>query len=133
MNQKTMKTIALTTFALILSGCATASKDVASTYVSPVMYNSYDCQQISAETARLQARVNQLGGRLDQAASNDKAIAGVGAILFWPALFALGGTKAQEAEYATLKGQADALGQVAIEKKCTPTLAPAQPQVQAAT
>jgi len=114
-----MKKIIAAATALSLVGCATASKDIAGSYVSPVMYQSYDCQQVTAETARIEARVTQLGGRLDQAASNDKAIAGVGLIIFWPALFALGGTKAQEAEFATLKGQADAINQAAIEKKCS--------------
>lgn len=66
-------------------------------------------------------RVTQLGGRLDEAASNDKKIAGVGVILFWPALFALGGTKAQEAEYARLKGEHDAVQQASISKKCGST------------
>ena len=110
--------------AALLTGCATASKDIASTYVSPVMYQAYDCQQIAGETARIQSRVLQLGGRLDEAASNDKLIAGAGAILFWPALFALGGTKGQEAEYATLKGQSDAVSHAAIEKKCANTPPP---------
>lgn len=121
-----MKTTIAIATALALTGCATASKDITASYVSPVMYQSYDCQQLSAETVRLQSRVNQLGGRLDQAASNDKAIATAGAILFWPALFALGGTKGQEAEYATLKGQADALQVATVEKKCsvTPSIAP---------
>lgn len=125
-----MKKIIAMALVIALTGCATASKDIASAYVSPVMYQAYDCQQIGAETVRLQARVNQLGGRLDQAASNDKAIAGVGVILFWPALFALGGTKGQEAEYSNLKGQADALQVAAIDKKCTTTpSAGAAPQV----
>lgn len=112
------KTAAVLTAIAFLSGCATASKDIAGAYVSPVMYQAYDCQQIAAETARLETRVTQLGGRLDQAASNDKAIAGVGIVLFWPALFALGGNKAQEAEFATLKGQAEALNVASIDKKC---------------
>lgn len=43
---------------------------------------------------------------------------GVGLVLFWPALFALGGTKQQEAEYARLKGEHDALQQAAVAKKC---------------
>lgn len=103
---------------IALAGCATASKDIAGVYVSPVAYQNYDCQQLVAETARIQGKVNQIGGRLDEAASNDKAIAGVGVILFWPALFALGGTKAQETEYASLKGQADAVQQAAIDRKC---------------
>lgn len=101
-----------------LMGCATASKDIASNYVSPIQYQSYDCEQLSSETQRIQVRVNQVGGRLDEAASNDKAIMGVGLVLFWPALFALGGTKQQEAEYARLKGEYDALQQAAIVKKC---------------
>src|SRR5207253_11153466 len=69
-------------------------------------------------------RVQQLGGRLDEAASNDKAITTVGVILFWPILSALGGTKQQEAEYARLKGEYDALQQMAIAKKC-PGVVPA--------
>lgn len=106
---------------LILSGCSTASKDIAPAYVSPIQYHSFDCEQIAAENQRLNGRVAQLGGRLDEAASNDKAIGVVGAVLFWPALFALGGTKGQEAEYARLRGEHDALQQASIHKKCTST------------
>lgn len=125
---------------LVLGGCATASKDISANYVSPLQYQSHDCAQIASENQRIQARVTELGGRLDQAASNDKAIAGVGMILFWPALFALGGTKQQEAEYARLKGEYDALQQAAIAKKCSslvaptpgvPTVAPAAPAAAA--
>lgn len=119
------KTISMLVAASLL-GCSTASKDISANYISPVTYQSYDCQQMAAEAARLQAKVTQIGGRLDEAAANDKAITGAGIILFWPALFALGGTKQQEAEYANLRGQADALSQASIEKKCAiPTAAPA--------
>jgi hypothetical protein len=103
---------------LPLLGCATASKDVPTSYASPLQYQGYDCAQISAEAGRIQARVAQLGGRLDEAANNDKGIMTVGLIIFWPALFALGGTKQQEAEYGRLKGEYDALQQAAIQKKC---------------
>lgn len=114
---------------LVLAGCSTASKDISSTYVSPMQYQSYDCNQLTMEAQRIQIRVVELGGRLDQAASNDKAIMGVGVILFWPALFALGGTKQQEAEFARLKGEYDAVQQAAIEKKCS--LLPAAPAAPA--
>lgn len=103
---------------IALAGCATASKDVPVAYVSPMQYQSYDCDQLGSEIQRIQSRVAQLGGRLDEAASNDKAIAGVGIVLFWPALFALGGTKQQEADYARLRGEYDASHQAAILKKC---------------
>ena len=123
-----MRTIAsLLCAALAVSGCATSSKEISATYVSPMQYQPYDCGQLLAESQRIQSRVVELGGRLDQAASNDKAIMGVGLILFWPALFALGGTKQQEAEYARLRGEYDAVQQTAIQKKCAamPAAAPA--------
>ena len=128
--------VGVTCAGLALSGCSTASKDIAASYVSPMQYNTYDCDQITAENARLNSKVTQLGGRLDEAASNDKAITGVGIVLFWPALFALGGTKQQEAEYAKLKGEHDALQQAAIQKKCnlgTPTLEAKKPDEAAAS
>ncbi len=115
-----------------LSGCATASKDVAATYVSPLQYQSYDCQQINAEAQRLQMRVSELGGRLDKAANNDKALMGVGLLIFWPALFALGGTAQQEAEYGRLRGEYEALQKVAVEKKCAPMPEAASAAVPAA-
>lgn len=103
---------------MLLSGCSTASKNIAAEYVSPLQYSSYDCEQIFAETDRVKSRAVKLGARLDEAASNDAAITGVGMILFWPALFALGGTKQQEAEFARLSGELDALQQSAVSKKC---------------
>jgi len=116
----------LTTFICIgafLGGCATASKDVPTSYVSPLQYQSYDCGQLVAETRRIQSRFMELGGRLDTAASNDAAIMGVGLLIFWPALFALGGTKQQEAEYGRLRGEYDAIQQASVQKHCmsTPT------------
>jgi hypothetical protein len=115
--------IAACSAALFLQGCATASKDLTASYVSPLQYQSYDCDQLRAEAQRIQTRVVQLGGRLDEAANNDKGIMAVGLIIFWPALFALGGTKAQEAEYSRLKGEYDALEEQAVIKKC-PGIAP---------
>ena len=109
---------------MILSACATASKDIAASYTSPVQYQAYDCAQLGSEAQRINGRLTQLGGRLDEANSNDKAIATVGAILFWPALFALGGTKQQEADYARLKGEHDAVQQQAVASKCSNLPAP---------
>ena len=41
-----------------------------------------------------------------------------GLIFFWPALFALGGTQEEQAEYARLKGEHAALQQTAAAKGC---------------
>ena len=98
-------------------GCSTASKDIAAVYVSPIQYHAYDCEQLIAEIQRIHGRASQLAGRLDEAAGNDKALVAT-SLLFWPTLFALGGTKQQEAEYARLRGEHDAAIQAAIQKKC---------------
>jgi hypothetical protein len=121
-----MKRVIATTVAtsLALMGCATSSKSVGTSYISPLQYQSYDCEQLAGESQRINFRVNQLGGRLDEAAANDAALVGVGLVLFWPVLFALGGTKQQEADYARLKGEHEAIQQSAVMKKCpsvTPT------------
>jgi hypothetical protein len=99
------------------AACSTASKDIAPVYVSPIQYQPYDCDQLIAEIQRIHGRASQLGGRLDEAASNDKALV-AGSLFLWPVLFALGGTKQQEAEYARLRGEHDAAIQTAIQKKC---------------
>lgn len=105
---------------IVLAGCATASKNIAANQVSPLQYQTYDCEQLTSETLRIQSKTNALAGRLDEAAANDQAIATAGGLLFWPALFFLGGTKQQETEYAQLKGEYDAVQQVSISKKCLP-------------
>jgi hypothetical protein len=110
--------ICLLTVGLMLSGCATSSDKISASYISPMQYQSYDCDQLIAEGTRLNQRVITLQGQVDKAASNDKALTGVGVILFFPVLFALGGNQQQEAEYGRLKGEHEAVQQAAIVKKC---------------
>ena len=124
MNFPRYSVISILSASLILGGCATSSDKIASAYVSPMQYQSYDCDQLAIEGSRLNQRVMTLQGQVDKAASNDKALTGVGMLLFWPALFALGGNQQQEAEYGRLKGEYDALQQTAVAKKC-PGMMPA--------
>ncbi|PIT75382.1 hypothetical protein [Limnohabitans sp. B9-3] len=102
----------------LCAGCATAGKDVSASYVSPAQFSNLDCDQLRMEMSRLNGRVNQLTGRLDEAAGNDKALV-AGGLLFWPALFALGGTKQQEAELSRLKGEYEAIQTTNTQKKCS--------------
>jgi acetyl-CoA carboxylase carboxyl transferase subunit alpha len=67
--------------------------------------------------SRIFSKYQELHG--DRNVRDDKAIVGVGMILFWPALFALGGTKQQEAELSRLKGEYEALSAAGVSKKCT--------------
>ena len=118
------KAVVIAIAAPALTGCATASKDISATYVSPLMYQNYTCEQLISETQRIGARVSEVGGAVDAKASRDKKITGVGVVLFWPALFALGGNKEKQAEFARLKGEYDAVQQAAITKNCASTPAP---------
>jgi uncharacterized protein YceK len=118
---------------VLVSGCATSSDKIAASYISPMQYQSYDCDQISAEGSRLSQRVISLQGQVDKAASNDKALTGVGVILFFPVLFALGGNQQQEAEYGRLKGEAEALQQAAVLKKCSGVMAASASAANAGT
>jgi hypothetical protein len=123
-----MKTLISLLAVVGLVGCSTASKNISASYISPLTYQNFDCAQLTAEATRVNTRANQLAGRLDEAAANDKALVGVSLLLFWPAAFALGGTKEQEAAFARLKGERDAIEQTMIQKKCampTPTPTPA--------
>ncbi|MBH2042712.1 MAG: hypothetical protein I8H87_04060 [Comamonadaceae bacterium] len=126
--QKTIATVLAISTALSTTGCATSSSNITASYTAPLQYQAYDCAQLTSEAQRVQGRADQLAGRLDEAASNDKVLMGVGLVLFWPALFALGGTKQQEADYARLKGEHDALGQAMIAKKCDQAGLPASVQ-----
>lgn len=119
MTKPLTKLVLCAAIAALVSGCATSGKDVAATYVSPMQFSSYDCDQLRQELARINGRVGQLSGRLDEAASNDKAILVGGGLLFWPALFALGGTKQQEAELSRMKGEYEALQSASTNKKCS--------------
>lgn len=102
----------------ILSACASSPDKISGTYVSPIQYSGYDCDQVRMEMTRISAKVNEVAGHQKRQASNDAVAMGVGLVLFWPALFFLAGGNDRKEELAGLKGQYDALTQVAIEKKC---------------
>lgn len=102
----------------IFTGCATKSSDLQTSYVSPLQYHSYNCQQISLEMQRVSSKVESLGGQIDKKATGDKVAMGVGLVLFWPALFFLDGDGPEAQEYSRLKGEYDALTQASIEKQC---------------
>lgn len=114
-----MKTVVLLSAAMALGACATSPNKIAAQYVSPMQYQSYDCDQIGLEQSRIERRTNELYGSLKNQANADKWQMGVGLILFWPTLFMLEGGDGPEAtEYARLRGEYNALSEVSVTKKC---------------
>lgn len=102
----------------VIAGCAKSSSQVGTTYVSPLMYQSMNCAQIQMELLRVRSAVSEIGGKLDTAANNDQALTAIGFVLFWPAFIFLGNNEQQEADYARLKGEHDALSQAYIRSDC---------------
>src|SRR5271163_1650468 len=113
-----MKNGAIVACALALAGCATHADDIAAAYVSPIQYQSYSCAQLQEEAARVSARAAEASGAQNQKANNDAIATGVGAVLFWPALFFIKGDAASAQQVAQLKGDMDAIEQANIQKHC---------------
>jgi len=103
---------------LLMVGCASTSQDLVASYVSPLQYKEYSCDQLQQEQGRIRRKASELSGAIDKRASGDKTQAVVAAVLFWPALFALGNNDAQNAELSRLKGESDAIEQMSIQKNC---------------
>lgn len=103
--------------ALLLAGCAQSADKIKPTYVSPLQYSDYSCKQIKSEISRVGRKMNEVAGIQDKTASNDAVAMGVGLVLFWPALFFIDSSD-QRVELGRLRGEFDALEQVAIQKDC---------------
>ena len=110
--------IALLTGALALGACAKSADEIPATYVSPLAYRDYSCDQLGAELSRASARAAEVAGLQDEAASDDETIMGVGLVLFWPALFFLEGDTGRETELARLRGEMDAVEAMGTRKNC---------------
>lgn len=114
-----LRTIAVTAaVAAVLSGCATSPKDIAPAYVSPILYQSLSCDQLAQEAARVSSAAAVATGAQQKQASSDAVMVGVSAIVFWPAMFFIGGDKGNATEIARLKGEMQAIEQANIQKNC---------------
>lgn len=102
----------------LAAGCASKSENIQATYMSPVMYEGYSCQQLTEEGHRVSARAAEVAGVQDKNRKNDTIKTTVGVILFWPILFANEGNGQTAAELAQLKGQKKAVEEASIKKNC---------------
>ena len=103
---------------LALTGCASTSADISPTYVSPLTYDQYDCEQLAQEGQRVSQRAAIASGQQDKSRTGDAVATTVGVVLFWPALFFINGDGPKAAELGRMKGEMDAIEQASISKKC---------------
>ena len=103
---------------ILLSGCATNPNQISAAYVSPVLYQNLTCAQLAQEAQRDSNAAAAATGAQSNQASKDAVMTTVGVVLFWPALFFIGGDKGNAAEVARLKGEMQAIEQANISKNC---------------
>lgn len=83
-----------------------------------MIYQSFTCDQISAELRRVGSRVSEVTGQQQRAADGDAVAMGVGLIIFWPALFFLANDNDKREELSRLRGEYDALQAAGNAKTC---------------
>lgn len=113
-----MRKLGVLAAAAALGGCASASTDIQPSYVSPVIYQSYNCQQLAQEAQAVSSRAAVASGAQDSQRTKDAVATTAAVVIFWPAAFLVGGDKQTAAELANLKGQMVAIEQASIQKKC---------------
>ena len=103
--------------ATLTIGCADKSEKIEATYVSPLKYKSYTCQQLEQEYARVAQQSSMINKKQDDIAENDETAMAIVLILVWPSLFFIEGYDKKE-EVGRLKGNVNAIEQSSIQKNC---------------
>lgn len=101
-----------------LAACADKSDQISASFVSPTTYQTLTCTQLAGEAQMVSNRAAQAIAAQDKKASDDAVAVGVGAVLFWPALFMIKGDGAASAEVARLKGEKIAIEQASRARNC---------------
>ena len=102
---------------IFIAGCADSSKNISASYVSPLKYRTYTCDQLTEEYARVIEESRFVNKSQDDTAGDDAVAMGVGLVLFWPALFFIESSDQKE-EVARLKGEIKAVEKAAIRADC---------------
>ena len=97
--------ISLAPLSFVLAGCASSSSSISASYVSPLQYQSYTCQQLAGEADRLSRRASEVAGAQDEKATGDVVKTTVGIVVFWPLLLFNSGDGQTAAELGRLKGE----------------------------
>ena len=103
---------------LMIGACAKSADRVAPTYISPVTYEHLSCAQIAQEAQRVSQRAAVAAGVQDDKATKDALATTIGIVIFWPALFFIGGNDQTTAELGRLRGEMEALEQASVRKNC---------------
>lgn len=111
---RTMKRIFLSAMGVLaLAGCATAPENITSSYVSPMLYRNWTCEQMAEEGHRLIAAYQTVAVKQNQAVMGDA----FGVIMIGLPISSMTGNNVAP-EVAKVKGEHEALMLAAREKGC---------------
>jgi hypothetical protein len=130
-----MRILGIVALGAALCGCASSSSDIPPAYISPVFYQSYNCQQLGLEAQSVSARAAALSGVQDRQHTRDALLGTAGffdaagngglGVGISNAITGSMGSNADEqrraqtaAELAQMKGQMVAVEQALIAKNC---------------
>src|SRR4029077_6203179 len=80
-----MRNLGIVALAVALAGCASSAADITPSYISPVQYSSYNCQQLGLEAQSVSARAAALSGAQDSQRTKDALATTAAVVVFWPA------------------------------------------------
>ena len=113
-----MKNLLILLAIALTVGCATKPEDIQAVYYPDEAYQNHTCDALRAEMGQIQSRVLQATGQQRKQRKNDQIWGWTGALLFAPALFAIGGNDENAALLAQLKGQYEAIDRTYRAKAC---------------
>ncbi|WP_428928316.1 hypothetical protein [Marinibacterium sp. SX1] len=113
-----MKKLAILPLCGILSACAEQPSNVEAAYVSSNAFRDRSCHQLMAERNDIVREVNDLTQQQKKAADSDAMLMGVGLVLFWPAVLAVGMTNDKSNALAGAKGNYNAITRQMTQMGC---------------
>ena len=112
------KTFGCLIAAFCIVGCASKSSQITPSYISPVTYQNYTCEQLGLEAQTVSQQAVIASGQQDKVAHDDTVKTTVGLVFLWPVLLFNKGDGATANNLANLKGQMQAIQQASIQKNC---------------
>ena len=103
---------------MVMGGCASRPDNIAAAHVSSSRYDDRTCKSLNREYDEVSLALAASSAKLDGKATQDAVVTGVALLLFWPAVFALGGNSGLESEVAKLKGEEHAIRSSMLAADC---------------
>lgn len=104
--------------ACVLTISACAGRDAAPVSVVQTYDRDLSCDQVAAEIASNETKIDQLQNEHDEAHDRNVGIGIVGGLLFWPALFALDTGDAEKIEIGALRDRNSHLARFQFDQDC---------------